>query len=448
MKCSPASVAAGPCRGGTGRCISHCKYRQWTPTCGVTSRSTGEDDATDQLIEGPGNPSKVQDDPGASCSSPGGISQIRWLVARSFSSTSWPPDWLSGGTTCRCSAVAPSNRIPVYEVADAGGQYAQYLRAPVKYLRSFRGTDLLVEVCNGMPFLAPLWRRGPTLCLVNHVHTDQWSLRFGPLVAAAWTQNRIRCDALGSTEEPRRHDLRVHAVIAPGNRDPRGADSCDSPGSRGTTAPRRKVDRRHTSLLWGDSSGTSASTFFWRCGSPYTGRRAENSPSSATDRPGRSSRALKVEGVEFTGFVSEAEKHRLMSEAWLLLHPASWEGWGLVITEAAVRGTPAVGFDVPGVRDAIVDFETGLLATDPESFKRHWLRLAEDADLRARLGEAGIKRSLSAPWKETVDAFEHVAAEAVLRRYAQTPTGRYRAKRYGEMTNSNDARVPRSGVDG
>ena len=87
---------------------------------------------------------------------------------------------------------------------------------------------------------------------------------------------------------------------------------------------------------------------------------------------------LKVEGVEFTGFVPEAEKHRLMSQAWLLLHPASWEGWGLVITEAAVRGTPAVGFDAPGCADAIVDFETGFLATDPESFKRHWIRLAKE----------------------------------------------------------------------
>lgn len=138
----------------------------------------------------------------------------------------------------------------------------------------------------------------------------------------------------------------------------------------------------------------------------------------------------KVEGVEFTGFISEAEKHRLMSEARLLLHPASWEGWGLVITEAAVRGTPSVGFDVPGVRDAIVDYETGLLATDPESFKKHWIRLAQDDDLHRQLREAGIKRSLSAPLKATVDAFERVAAEAVLRCYAQSSCGRYRARLY------------------
>ena len=131
-----------------------------------------------------------------------------------------------------------------------------------------------------------------------------------------------------------------------------------------------------------------------------------------TDRPGRDSESMKVEGVEFTGYVSEAEKHRLMSEAWLLLHPASWEGWGLVITEAAVRGTPAVGFDVPGVRDAIVDFETGLLAADPESFKRHWIRLAESVDLREQFAKAGEERALSTPLKATVDAFEHVATEA------------------------------------
>jgi glycosyltransferase involved in cell wall biosynthesis len=131
------------------------------------------------------------------------------------------------------------------------------------------------------------------------------------------------------------------------------------------------------------------------------------------DRPKLESK--KVEGVEFTGFISEAEKHQLMSEAWLLLHPASWEGWGLVITEAAVRGTPSVGFDVPGVRDAIEHGETGLLATDPASFAEHWVRLSQDKELHHQLRESGIKRSLSYPVKESVDAFERVASEAVRR---------------------------------
>jgi glycosyltransferase involved in cell wall biosynthesis len=123
--------------------------------------------------------------------------------------------------------------------------------------------------------------------------------------------------------------------------------------------------------------------------------------------------AMGVEGVTFTGYVSEGEKHRLMCEAWALLHPASWEGWGLVITEAAVRGTAAVGFDVPGVRDAIVEGQTGLLATTDDEFRRHWIRLTEDSALREDLEAAALKRALSMPWSATVEAFEQVAAETV-----------------------------------
>ena len=54
-----------------------------------------------------------------------------------------------------------------YRVLRNGGTYTQFLRAPLAYLRHFRSYDLIVEVCNGMPFLAPLWSRRPVLCLVN-----------------------------------------------------------------------------------------------------------------------------------------------------------------------------------------------------------------------------------------------------------------------------------------
>jgi hypothetical protein len=67
-----------------------------------------------------------------------------------------------------------------YRVVRNGGTYSQFLRAPLAYLRNFRSSDLIVEVCNGMPYLSPLWCRRPVLCLVNHVHTDLWSIRFRP----------------------------------------------------------------------------------------------------------------------------------------------------------------------------------------------------------------------------------------------------------------------------
>src|SRR4029453_15185498 len=70
-------------------------------------------------------------------------------------------------------------------IVETGGTYAQYARAPFEYHRRFRGWDVVVDVENGVPFFSPLWRRGPIVCLVHHVHVDQWKMYFAPPVA--WT---------------------------------------------------------------------------------------------------------------------------------------------------------------------------------------------------------------------------------------------------------------------
>jgi glycosyltransferase involved in cell wall biosynthesis len=323
----------------------------------------------------------------------------------------------------------PVEAKSLYRIANSGGQYSQFLRAPLHYLRSFRSADLVVEVCNGMPFLVPLWRRGPNLCLVNHVHTELWTSRFGPLAAA-----------FGRTMEsevmPRVHRRNLIVTVSESSKSsllgigipeerirmiPQGVAEPPAIGEKSRSphfvAVGRLVGYKRIDLL----------LEMWESVKEQTG----GTLTIIGDGPDREKlESKKVADVEFTGFVSEAEKHRLMSEAWLLLHPASWEGWGLVITEASVRGTPAVGFDVPGVRDALVDCETGLLAADPESFKKHWIRLVQDKVLYQELREAGMKRSLSYPVTATVNEFERIASEAVLRRYSQSPTGRYRARLY------------------
>jgi glycosyltransferase involved in cell wall biosynthesis len=280
-----------------------------------------------------------------------------------------------------------------------------------------------------MPFLSPLWRRGPILCMVMHVHTEQWSSRFGPVVAACgrFIESRVMprvhrknltVTISESTQSslveiglpPERIRILPHGVAEP------------PPLFEKSPLPRfvavgRLVGYKRIDLL----------LEMWQSVQQQTG----GTLTIIGDGPDRERLERKrVEGVEFTGYVSEAEKHRLVSEARILLHPASWEGWGLVITEAAVRGTPAIGFDVPGVREAIVDFETGLLATDPDSFKRHWIRLAQDQDLYQQLREAGIKRAVSYPLNSSVNEFERFAAEAMVRHDARTAKGRNRTNFY------------------
>jgi len=65
--------------------------------------------------------------------------------------------------------------------------------------------------------------------------------------------------------------------------------------------------------------------------------------------------------VEFLGRLSTDEKHERMARAHVLLMASVREGWGLSIAEANACGTPAIVYDVHGLRDAVRDGITGLI---------------------------------------------------------------------------------------
>ncbi len=65
--------------------------------------------------------------------------------------------------------------------------------------------------------------------------------------------------------------------------------------------------------------------------------------------------------IEFLGFVSEARKRELLSEAWILAMPSRTEGYGITAIEANATGTFVIGNDTEGLREAIQHGETGML---------------------------------------------------------------------------------------
>ncbi|PBC64214.1 glycosyl transferase [Streptomyces sp. Tue6028] len=302
-----------------------------------------------------------------------------------------------------------------YRVVSAGGDLGHFLRARPALHRQVGDCDLLVEVCNGLPYLAPLWHRGPTLCLVNHVHTDLWRMRFGgPLAPAARLGRRLEHWALAGAQ---RGGLLVavspstaHALRAIGVERDRIRvvhNGVEEPGPRALRSPEplfvamgRLVEYKRIDLL----------LRLWERVRPVTGGRLV----IVGDGPERE-RLEQLAGphVEFTGHVSETEKHRLLCAAWLLLHPSAVEGWGLVVTEAAARETPAIAFDVPGLRDSVVDGETGLLARGESSFAAAWCTLALSTERRTLMGRAARDHAARYRWNHTVHQFGAVAAEAV-----------------------------------
>jgi len=103
------------------------------------------------------------------------------------------------------------------------------------------------------------------------------------------------------------------------------------------------------------------------------------------------SRRLGLEDhITFYGRVSSSEKHRMMATAHCLLVTSVREGWGLVVSEANACGTPAIVYDVPGLRDSVRHEKTGLVvASTPASLAAAMVRLTSDSGLYHRLAVEG-----------------------------------------------------------
>lgn len=114
--------------------------------------------------------------------------------------------------------------------------------------------------------------------------------------------------------------------------------------------------------------------------------------------------------VKFFGRVTEAKKFELLARAHMLLMPSVHEGWGLVVTEAASQGTPAIGYRTGGVQDVIVDGKTGVLveAGQTEQLAREVISLWKDQPRYRRYQIAGVKRAASMNWDDTARVAIHV----------------------------------------
>lgn len=111
--------------------------------------------------------------------------------------------------------------------------------------------------------------------------------------------------------------------------------------------------------------------------------------------------------------------------------PSVWpEPFGLVALEAAAAGKPIVASDIGGLRDIVIDGETGLLVPteDRGALCEGLRRMATDAELRARLGEAALARSAVFRADAIVPRFEEAYELAIARRAEKSSTGGPRAR--------------------
>jgi len=95
--------------------------------------------------------------------------------------------------------------------------------------------------------------------------------------------------------------------------------------------------------------------------------------------------------VHLTGLVAPQEVARMLAGMDALVHASQWEGLPRAAVQALLMSKPVISFDIDGAPEVVLPGQTGLLVPLNDTFGlgRAIVELAQDADLRGRMGRAG-----------------------------------------------------------
>lgn len=120
-----------------------------------------------------------------------------------------------------------------------------------------------------------------------------------------------------------------------------------------------------------------------------------------------------LDRVRFLGARKDVAER--LAEAQLFVLISNWEGFPRSILEAMRAGLPVVASDVGGVREAVVEGETGYLVPrgDEKALRARLRQLITNASLRVKMGQAGRKRfeerfTFEHMFKKTLKVYEDV----------------------------------------
>ena len=118
--------------------------------------------------------------------------------------------------------------------------------------------------------------------------------------------------------------------------------------------------------------------------------------------------------VTFTGYVDDARLDALISGADLLVHPSLYEGFGLVLLEAMIRGTPVLAARATALPETGGDAAEYFEPEDPDDFAERLKALLAEPERRAALEAAGRERAATFSWDATARATADVYREVAL----------------------------------
>ena len=320
--------------------------------------------------------------------------------------------------TSRFPGARATDRHGDVDVVRRGGRFTCYLRGLLHAARHRDEYDVVLDVQNGVPFWSPLLARNPVVNITHHVHRDQWSSLFpAPIAAVGWfleskvaprvyrnsryvtVSQATRADLATLGVEPERVDLVYSGNDHPADLESyRSIERSEQPSMTvlGRLVPHKQVELAIDVVA--DLTDVLPTLSLDIVGSGYwePQLREHAAQRGVADR------------IHFHGFVEESTKHTLLARSWLMLVPSHKEGWGLIIVEAGLHGTPSIAFaEAGGPSESILHGLTGLLSADYADMRAQARRILQDDGLRGQLGAAARDHAHSFSWWSAAERLEH-----------------------------------------
>lgn len=113
--------------------------------------------------------------------------------------------------------------------------------------------------------------------------------------------------------------------------------------------------------------------------------------------------------VEILGFVTEKEKINLLKKSKIALIPSIREGWNMVPIEANAFGVIPIGYNVPGLKDSILNYKTGLLTKpNPQNLAYTAIKLLSNPTQQKTLSTNGLLWAKQFNWEKTYQSIKKI----------------------------------------
>ena len=319
--------------------------------------------------------------------------------------------------TAQFPGNSQNETIDGIQIVRQGGKYSVYSKAKEYYKKNKSNYDFIIDEINGKPFLTPKFvKEKPLLAVIHQVHRKSlfYELPF-PLsfityyyLIGKWLsyyKDTPMAAVSNSTREYlEKFGLTKILMVSEGlNITPLAqvSEKESSPTVVFVGRLKRYKLPDHAIKAFSLIKKEIPDAKMWVIGDGYMRKELEQ---------------LRIDDVTFYGRINERLKYELLSRAHLILVPSVEEGWGLVVTEANAMGTPAIAYDVAGLRDSVVDRKTGVLVKEnsPGSMANNAISLLKDRDSLMRLSHTALKYSKDFSWDKTADEFDSILKSAMI----------------------------------